>query len=91
MIEEQRETLIISNESMTNLDLTLEKKKKIKVKKKSLSEIERYYFPIEGLTSELVDQRISEGQTNSIDDKTTKSIPKIFFTNIFTFFNILMF
>ncbi len=91
MIEEQRETLIISNESMTNLDSTPEKKKKIKVKKKSLSEIERYYFPIEGLTSELVDQRISEGQTNSIDDKTTKSIPKIFFTNIFTFFNILMF
>ncbi len=44
-----------------------------------------------GLTTEQVNQRISEGLTNKNDNDQGKSYLKIVLTNIFTFFNILYF
>jgi len=42
-----------------------------------------------GLTSEQVNERTLAGLTNSSETKTSKSYAKIFFSNIFTFFNII--
>lgn len=44
-----------------------------------------------GLSDELVSQRIQNGYVNYFESHTTKSYKKIFFSNIFTFFNMLMF
>ena len=90
---DNKEYLNFTNESMSNLDAdpTEIKKKKIKVKKKNINDVERFNKPDFGLTNAQVDQRFSEGLNNINDNKNTKSIPKIFFSNIFTFFNILMF
>lgn len=43
-----------------------------------------------GLTTEQVEERILCGHTNRKNNSNTKSIKKIIFTNVFTFFNILM-
>lgn len=90
---DNKEYINFTNESMSNLDAdpTEIKKKKIKVKKKNINDVERFNKPDFGLTNAQVDQRFSEGLNNINDNKNTKSIPKIFFSNIFTFFNILMF
>lgn len=47
--------------------------------------------PQMGLSTEIVEKRILDNLVNDARVKTTKSIPKIFFTNIVTFFNILTF
>ncbi len=53
-------------------------------------EIERYKATKkEGLTYEQVEARKAQGLVNVVEDKNTKTYKKIFFTNIFTFFNLL--
>lgn len=44
-----------------------------------------------GLKSEQVNNRVSEGLTNKVENKNTKTYASIFFSNIFTFFNLLCF
>ena len=54
--------------------------------------IKRYKTDVNnGLTQELVNQRILEDLSNSSDRGSTKSIGRIIFTNSITFFNILCF
>jgi len=63
-----------------------------KPKKTSKSKIKNQSNQIDlniGLTQEEVDKRTLAGQTNSSETKTSKSYAKIFFSNIFTFFNII--
>ena len=43
-----------------------------------------------GLTDEQVNQRIAEGLSNNINQGSTKSVPNIIFTNIFTMFNVIV-
>ena len=43
-----------------------------------------------GLTDEQVKQRVEEGLSNKINQGSTKSIPNIIFSNIFTMFNIIV-
>lgn len=61
----------------------------IKEKRKT-KQIIRYRTDLnEGLSSEIVDYRTKQGLSNKIDKKSVKSTPHIFFSNIFTFFNII--
>ncbi|MGM9971480.1 MAG: HAD-IC family P-type ATPase [Anaeroplasmataceae bacterium] len=46
--------------------------------------------PEEGLSKEQVEERILTGYTNRKPNSNSKSIKNIIFTNVFTFFNILM-
>ncbi len=45
--------------------------------------------PEQGLSTEIVEKRVLDNLVNDCKVKTSKSIPKIIFSNIFTFFNIL--
>lgn len=45
----------------------------------------------QGLTTDEVNERIKDGYINYYETNTTKSYKNIFFSNIFTFFNMLMF
>ena len=72
------------------------KAKKIKAHRKYLKKhpttLVRYDTSIElGLPLEVVEQRVLDEQTNETGQKKSKSIPKIFATNIISFFNILIF
>ena len=72
------------------------KEKKIKAHRKYLKKhpttLVRYDTDIElGLPLEVVEQRVLDEQTNENAEKKSKSIPKIFATNIISFFNILIF
>ena len=67
-------------------------KKRRKELKKKPSILVRYEpDPEKGLTNDIVEQRIVDGLVNEGGQKKTKSIAKIFFSNIVTFFNLLMF
>ena len=44
-----------------------------------------------GLSTAEVNQRISNGKINTVDNKITKSYKQIFLNNTITFFNILTF
>lgn len=62
--------------------------------KRSKSKKQVQYVPIKpdlknGLTQEQVDQRNLAGLTNNVETKSSKSYPKIFLNNIFTFFNMI--
>ncbi len=66
------------------------KKKKLREYKKGPQKIVRYEPNIEeGLSNELVQNRLDEGLNNKSRAGSTKSIRKIILTNVFTFFNIL--
>ncbi len=69
-----------------------EKKLQKRLKKnKSREKLQRLETNIEtGLTTEEVEERVLKGYINVKNNNSTKSIKKIIFTNIFTFFNILM-
>ena len=56
----------------------------------TISEITRYNPSInEGLSSIIFEERIKNNLTNKVKNKTSKSYFKIFYSNIFTFFNLL--
>ena len=44
-----------------------------------------------GLSSDEVLEKVELGQTNKISKGSSKTIPSIIFSNIFTFFNIIIF
>ncbi len=72
------------------------RKKAIKKRKKAIKKhpttLKRYEPDSNvGLTKEIVEERIIDGFANKSGESKTKSVPKIIFTNIVTFFNILMF
>ncbi len=80
----QEEEIVVEEE-------VVEKKKSRKKSKDEKPEIVRYYDTsiLEGLSSEIVEQRKNEGLVNIVSDVTGKSIFGIIFSNIFTFFNML--
>lgn len=47
--------------------------------------------PEDGLSREIVSYQVNQKLTNSKPRGSTKTIPSIIFTNVFTFFNLLMF
>ncbi len=63
----------------------------LKVRKgKSTIEVVRFKASkSQGLTYDEVQQRNEQGLVNVVEDKNTKTYKKIFFSNIFTFFNLL--
>jgi cation-transporting ATPase E len=76
--------------------LLREKNKKIRAHRKYLknnpSTLVRYDTNIElGLPLEVVEQRTLDELTNTTGGKKSKSIPRIIFSNVVTFFNILIF
>ena len=67
-------------------------KKHKKMLKKNPSKLVRYDADKDfGLSNEIVEERILEDLVNKTQKKATKSIGKIFYTNIVSFFNILIF
>ena len=67
-------------------------KKRKKELKKHPTTISRYEpDPSIGLSKDIVENRIIDGFNNKANEKKTKSIPRIIFSNIVSFFNILMF
>ncbi len=78
--------------SPDKIGFRLGKKNKEKKNKKEELVIKRYKADIKtGLTSEQVNKRVEEGLTNKAENKNTKTYANIFFSNIFTFFNMLCF
>ena len=76
------EKKILEGDDAAYVQIVTEKKKKRK--------IIRYNTSIEtGLTSEVVEHRISQNLSNTKSVGSTKSIPAIIFSNVFTFFNLL--
>ncbi len=76
--------------------LQREKNKKIRAHRKYLknnpSTLVRYDTNVElGLPLEVVEQRTLDELTNTTGGKKSKSIPRIIFSNVVTFFNILIF
>ncbi len=69
-----------------------EKAAKKKQKTLTSADAERYNpDPDMGLSSAQVEKRTEEGFVNIAVDKSTKSIPLIIFTNVFTYFNMIFF
>ena len=67
-------------------------KKRRKSLKKHSSTLNRYEpDPSIGLTNDIVEDRIIDEYTNVSIKKKTKSVPRIIFSNIVSFFNIMMF
>ena len=96
--EENVETESVQKQSLTPITPKLSKQdiKKIKKIKKSktysLLNAERYEPDLKkGLTSKQVADRIEQGYINYYETNNTKSYRNIFFSNIFTFFNLLCF
>ena len=76
---------------LTKKEITRIKKLK---KNKNFSLLNAKRFDVDyktGLTSKQVNERINDGYINYYETNTTKSYKNIFFSNIFTFFNMLMF
>ena len=86
ILTDSEEKKIIHNQKKS------EKKRLKKFKRgKAREHIERVETNInEGLNEDQVNERYEKGYVNIKNNKTTKSIKKIIFTNVFTFFNILM-
>ena len=67
-------------------------KKRKKQLRKNPTTLKRYEpNPEIGLTSDIVEDRYIDGFDNKTQERKTKSIPKIIFTNVISFFNIMMF
>ena len=82
----ENETTKLTKQAIKNL------KKKKKSKGFSFDNAKRIFADEKvGLSSAQVAERISDGYVNYYESKTTKSYKNIFFSNIFTFFNTLMF
>lgn len=93
--EEIRKPRILTPEEV-NPKLKKEKEKKEKAKRKkkkiNLEQVVRFNSDTKhGLSKEQVEQRINENLTNKVENKNVKTYRSIFFTNIFTFFNLLCF
>lgn len=83
-------------DSLGTVNLTKKEIKRIKKLKKqkgfSLLDAERIDVDYKtGLTTKQIMDRIDKGYVNYFETNTTKSYRSIFFSNIFTFFNMLMF
>lgn len=75
--------------------LAKRKAKMVKVHRKSLRKnpdnLIRYNTdPAKGLSLEIVEKRVLDNLTNTINNTTSKSVWSILRTNIFTFFNVLL-
>lgn len=93
--EEIRKPRILTPEEVNpKLKKEKEKKERLKRKKKKidLEQVERFNVDAKkGLNQEQIDKRIAEHLTNKVENKNVKTYRSIFFTNIFTFFNLLCF
>ncbi|MGM9969963.1 MAG: HAD-IC family P-type ATPase [Anaeroplasma sp.] len=101
------EPIVISSNDIDEIDdsvkkdkeskrIKKEREKLIKKHRKSLnknpSKLVRYDTDPEfGLPKDVVDARTIDGLVNETNTKSSKSIPKIIISNVFTFFNLLIF
>ncbi len=94
LLEEQKEKEL--TEAEENRIIKAQKKsEKKRLKKFKLGKTREHIDRVEtnintGLNDEQVNERLVKGYVNIKNNKTTKPVHKIIFTNIFTFFNILM-
>lgn len=89
--EEPQENRILTKEEAEKLGAIKPEKKK-KSSKKQKAEPVRFSPDVKkGLTNDQVADRVSNGFTNYVENKNTKTYKRIFFGNIFTFFNMLCF
>ena len=87
--EEPQENKVLTKAEAEELGAIKTKKEK-KVKKKI--EPLRYHPDIKhGLNDKQIQERITSGLTNFVENKNTKTYRSIFLGNIFTFFNMLCF
>ncbi len=64
--------------------------KRKKSKRVPIEKVKRINAKVkEGLSTAQVEQRVEQGYTNAVDNKTAKTYTQIFLGNIFTFFNML--
>ena len=78
------EQKILENDTASYVQIVKEKRKQIRIIRYNTS-------TTSGLPSEIVEYRKSQGLTNDRPVGSTKTIPSIIFSNIFTFFNLLNF
>lgn len=78
------EQKILENDTASYVQIVKEKRKQIRIIRYNTS-------TTNGLPSEIVEYRKSQGLTNDRPVGSTKTIPSIIFSNIFTFFNLLNF
>ena len=91
-LSEEKENANHVEQKLVKDQAKFEKKRLKKIKKNKTREpLDRVETDPElGLNEKQIDERLEKGYVNIKNNKTTKSIKKIIFTNIFTFFNILM-
>lgn len=96
-VEEIRKPRILTPEEV-NPKLKKEKEREERLAKKhkhknfDIETVDRFEINTKvGLTQEQVDKRVSENLHNKVENKNVKTYRKIFFSNIFTFFNMLVF
>ena len=83
---------VIPKEELEKKKLPFISNTKEKKNKNKKEEIVRFSpHKKEGLSLEQVESRQAQGLVNIVDKKNSKTYKKIFFTNIFTFFNLLCF
>lgn len=87
--ENKDEIVQLSNLSKQDIKAIKKIKKKKSFSFLSANRVDADYKT--GLTQSQVKQRITDGFVNYTETHTTKSYKNIFFSNIFTFFNMLMF
>lgn len=102
-IREEIEVQSLKDLKKQEKEKRLEEKRLLKAKNKMIKQhrkaiaknpekLIRYETDIQmGLSNEIVEKRILDNLVNDSKTKTTKSIPKIIFSNVVTFFNILTF
>jgi len=95
-ITDNEKNNILNNNDNTIIKLTKKELKKIKKLKKTknfnLHNAIRYNSDYKkGLNTNEVNERITNGYINYYESNTTKTYRNIFFSNIFTFFNLLCF
>lgn len=77
---------------LTKEEMGIKQKPVKKSKKLRLEDVERFSQDAKkGLTDDQVAKRMAQGLNNKVENKNEKTYKMIFFSNIFTFFNLLCF
>ena len=93
VVEEPQENRVLTKAEAEELGAIKAAKEPAKKGKKSkTAEVTRYNPDIKhGLNATQIEERITSGLTNYVENKNTKTYRSIFLGNIFTFFNMLCF
>ena len=95
-VSKTEEVKIVKKDSVETLDDVNKKTSQLKkmtgeTEEISTTGVSRFRVDLKkGLSEEQVNTRIEEGLVNKVDKGSTKTIPHIIFSNIFTTFNIIV-